>query len=200
MLRAAELFFRPQRVRPHDGSLIAADEETIASADGQPVSPLVAMLGLPSPSAIDVLVEENAETYWQRSDRFDMGFDLTAGRRGLAALAEVIARWIAHLVLPVTVEPLTRADNVDFTWYVGLDAQATRIGDALWNGEELDEATRARIVGLFRLTITDAARVLDKARGKPIYLIMAMTPDGILRMKPQNLVTGLPIRQAETVS
>ena len=30
VLRAAELFFRPQRLTLHDGSLIAADEETIA--------------------------------------------------------------------------------------------------------------------------------------------------------------------------
>jgi hypothetical protein len=200
VLRAAELFFRPQRVRPHEGSLIAADEETIASADGQPVSPLVAMLGLPSPTAIDVLVDDNAETYWERSDRFDMGFDLTAGRRGVAALAEVIARWVTHLMLPVTVERLIRADNVDLTWYVGLDAQGTRIGDALWNGEELDELTRSRIIGLFHLTVTEERAVLDKARGKPIYLIMAMTPDGILRVKPQNLVTGLPLLQAEAVS
>ena len=29
MLRAAELFFREQRVTLHDGSLLAADEETI---------------------------------------------------------------------------------------------------------------------------------------------------------------------------
>ena len=30
VLRAAELFFRTQRMTLHDGSLIAADEETIA--------------------------------------------------------------------------------------------------------------------------------------------------------------------------
>ena len=32
VLRAAELFFRPQRMTLHEGSLIAADEETIAGA------------------------------------------------------------------------------------------------------------------------------------------------------------------------
>jgi hypothetical protein len=55
MLRAAELFFRPQRLTVHDGSLIAADEETIAGAQPQTVSPLVAMLGLPAAGEIDVL-------------------------------------------------------------------------------------------------------------------------------------------------
>jgi len=52
VLRAAELFFRTQRLTVHDGSLIAADEETVAGASPQPVSPLVAMLGLPPPGEV----------------------------------------------------------------------------------------------------------------------------------------------------
>src|SRR5258707_15022787 len=45
MLRAAELFFRPQRLSVHDGSLLAADEETITGMHNEPITPLVAMLG-----------------------------------------------------------------------------------------------------------------------------------------------------------
>src|SRR5947209_6870184 len=86
VLRAAELFFRPQRITVHEGALLAADEELISGKSGAPVSPLVAMLGLPDPDAIDVLNEENAQDYWDRSDRFDFALDLTAGRRGQAAL------------------------------------------------------------------------------------------------------------------
>jgi hypothetical protein len=201
MLRAAELFFRAQRVTVHDGALIAADDEVIAATITQPVSPLVAMLDLPTSTNVDVLVEANSKTYWDRSDLFDMAFDLTAGQRGLAALGDVIARWVSHLLsVEVAIEPMVEASNVPFTWYVGLDAEATGIGDALWNGEALDAATRARIVGLYRATVGDAAVVLDKARGEPTYLILAMTPDGKLRMKPQNLVTGLPLRHLEAVS
>ena len=79
------------------------------------------------------------------------------------------------------------------TWYVGLDAEGTRIGDALWHGEELDETTQRRVVGLFRLTFrnSDAA---GRSR-EPVYLILAMTADRVLRMKPQNLLTGLPVRR-----
>src|SRR5262249_12602285 len=129
VLRAAELFFRPQRLTLHDGSLIAADEETVAGANTQPVSPLVAMLGLPAPADIEVLNGDNADAYWERSDLFDMALDVTAGRRGLAALGEVIARWSEHLLaLEVEIEPLVVATNVNLTWYVGLDAEATRIG------------------------------------------------------------------------
>ena len=67
-------------------------------------------------------------------------------------------------------------------------------------GEELEQAARECIIGLYRLTLRDAEIVLDKARGEPIYLILAMTPDRMLRMKPQNLVTGLPIAHVEVVS
>jgi hypothetical protein len=201
VLRAAEMFFRTQRLTTHEGSLIAADEETVAGSNAQAASPLVSMLGLPAAAAIDVLNADNACTYWERSDRFDMALDLSAGRPGLAALAGVVARWVKHLLaVAVEVEPLVEARDVKLAWYVGLDAQGTDIGDALWNGEELDDAARSRVVGLYRLTVRDADAVLDKARGEPIYLIMAMTPDGLLRLKPQNLVTGLPIRHLEAVS
>jgi hypothetical protein len=201
VLRAAELFFRPQRLTSHDGSLIAADEETIAGSNPQPVSPLVAMLGLPTPGEVDVLNDNNADTYWERSDRFDLAFDLTAGRRGLAALGRAIELWVAHLLsIEVTVEPMIAASNVNLAWYVGLDVEGTAIGDALWHGEELDEAARQRIVGLYRAAIRNGEAVLDKAKGEPIYLILAMTADRTLRMKPQNLITGLPLAHLEPVS
>ena len=201
VLRAAELFFRPQIVTLHEGSLLSADEETIGGAGGGPVSPLVSMLGLPAASAIDVLGDHNAATYFTRSDQFDMALDLTAGRRGLTALSEAIARWVRHmLAVEVTVEPLGEVRDARFTWYVGLDAEGTRIGDRLWQGEALDEATRERVIGLYQLRFADPG-VVDRPIGEePVYLILAMTPERIIRLKPQNLVTGLPVRHPEAVS
>jgi hypothetical protein len=70
----------------------------------------------------------------------------------------------------------------------------------LWNGEVLDDAVRARIVGLYRLTFADIALVEPKVGRDPVYLILAMTSDQVLRMKPQNLVVGLPIRHLEVAS
>jgi len=200
VLRAAELFFRTQRVTVHDGSLIAADEETVGGGATQPVSPLASMLGLPAEAAIDVFNDENANTYWERSDRFDMALDLTAGRAGLAALAEAMRRWIAHLLgVAVTIEPLTEMRDVTLRWYVGLDADGTRIGDQLWSGEDIDEATMGRVVGLFRVSFADPEIMLDRVKGEPVWLILAMTSDNLIRIKPQNLVTGLPIRHLEAV-
>ncbi|TMJ05529.1 MAG: hypothetical protein E6G97_02330 [Alphaproteobacteria bacterium] len=201
VLRAAELFFRTQRMTQHEGSLIAADEETIAGTSNTPASPLVSMLGIPAEAEIDIMSDDNAAHYFEHSDLFHVALDMTAGRRGLVALAEAMRRWIAHLLnVDVAIEPLAELREAKLTWYVGLDSEGSRIGDLLWNGDELDEATAARVVGLFRLTFRDPDVAMDKVRGDPVYLILAMTNDKLLRFKPQNLVTGLPVRHLEAVT
>jgi len=201
VLRAAELMFRPQRLTVHDGSLLAADDESISGANATPVSPLVSMMGLSPAGDIDVLSEDNAEDYFARSDRFDMALDLTAGRRGHAALAQAMQRFIAHLLaLEVDIAPLSELRDARLSWYVGLDADGTRIGDRLWDGDALDEATTRRVVALYRLTFRDPSVMVNDIAGDPVYLILAMTPELTLRMKPQNLIVGLPVRDLEAVS
>ena len=176
VLRAAELLFRSQRLISYEGSLVAVDEEAVPETE------------------VDVLSEDNAGLYWERSDSFDMALDLTAGRRGLAALGLVVMRWVRHLLaIDVEIDPVTELRDVKLTWYVGLDADATRIGDALWNGDGLDQTARGLIVGLFRLTFADDVEIVEQARGAPTYMIAAMSSDKTLRLKPQNLVTGLPV-------
>jgi hypothetical protein len=200
ILRAGELLFRTQRLTLHENSLIAADEETIAGSSQRPVSPLVSMLGLPAEAAIEVLNDENAETYWERSDRFDMALDLTSGREGLSAVAKAMELWTKHLMgFGVTIDAIRELRDAPVTWYVGLDSEATRIGDALWKGDELDQEAMTRVVGLFRLTFGDAGLMMDDLRGDPVYLVLAMTRDHLIRMKPQNLVTGLPVKHREPV-
>ena len=200
VLRAAELFFRRQRLTVHEGALLAADDETLAGLGAAPLSPLISMLGIPAAAQIDVLSEDNAESYWERSDRFDMALDLTAGRRGAAALASVIAVWISHMLsLEVAVEPLREMRGVALRWYIGLDAEATRIGDALWQGQDLDHKTQHRVAALFRLTAAASHAAAAALEEDAVYLILAMTPDKTLRIKPQNLLTGLPARQPAAV-
>jgi len=201
VLRAGELFFRTQRMTLHEGSLIAADEETIGGISGTPTSPLVSMLGIPTEAEIDIMSDDNAAHYFEHSDLFHVALDLTAGRRGHAALAEAMRRWIVHVLgVEVEIEPLAELHDAKFSWYVGLDTEGSRIGDLLWGGEELDEATASRVVGLFRLTFRDPGIVIEKVEGEPVYLILAMTHDKLLRFKPQNLVTGLPVRHLEAAT
>jgi hypothetical protein len=200
VLRAAELFFRVQRMTLHEQSLLAADDEKISGLSPAPLSPLVSMLGVPAEAEIDVMTEDNAASYWERSDLFDMALDLTAGRRGLEALAEALRRWLAHLLaVEVSIEPLAELREARLTWYVGLDAEATQIGDRLWRGEALDDAAAGRLAGLFRLDFADRAAVDDSLKGEPVFLMMAMAADRRLRLKPQNLLTGLPVKHLEAV-
>ena len=200
MLRAAEMFFRPQKLSIQEGSITAIDEETASLVSRQPRSPLLSLLGLPPTTEVDMLNDRTAGGYRERSDRFDMALDMTAGGRGSLALGEVIARWLAHLLaIDVEVEPLTELRDAPLSWYVGLDSEATRIGDTVWNGGDLDDTMRARLIGLYRLTFCNPADMLERIRGEPVYLLVAMRPDEVLRLKPQNLVIGLPIRNAEAV-
>jgi hypothetical protein len=201
VLRAAEMLFRPQKLMIQQGSIVAIDEEVASLCHRGIQSPLVALLGLPETTEVDMLSDATADSYWERSDRFDLALDLTAGGRGLAALGDVITRWLSHLLaIDVAIESLTELRHAPLSWYVGLDADATRMGDALWNGHELDDAARSRLVGLFRLSFRNPADMIEKVRGEPVYLLLAMAPDEMLRLKPQNLVTGLPIRYEEAVN
>ena len=200
MLRAAEMFFRPQKLMIEEGSVVAVDQEMESLLDREPRSPLVALL-LPTTTQVDVLDDATAGSYWKRSDRFDMALDLTPGQRGLAALGDVVTRWLWHLLaIDVAIEPLTELRDAQLSWYVGLSSDATRIGNAIWNGDDFNDAMRAQLVGLFRLTFRNPADMIEKVRGEPVYLLAAMTADEELRLKPQNLVTGLPIRREEAVN
>jgi Family of unknown function (DUF6352) len=201
VLRAAELFFRPQRILPHEQALLLGDEEVVGGQSPTPVLSLMSMLGPAADAQLDVLNEDNADAYWQRSDHFDMAFDLTAGGRGRLALAQAMARWIAHLLaVDVAIEPLRELHDAPLSWYVGLDADATGLGDRLWHGERLDERGAGRVLALFRLTFADAGAAIENVQGEPVYLMLAMTSDQKLRMKPQNLLTGLPIKRLEMVT
>ncbi len=200
VLRAGELFYRSQRVTTHEGSLLVADEETIAGNNPAQVSPLVGMLGIEKSAEIDVLNDENADTYYERSDRYDMALDLTAGRRGHEALGEVIARWLRHLLaMEASVVPVVELKDARFTWYVGLDTEGTRIGDMLWNGEQIDTAVQGLLVALYALRPEGADAPADKD-APPAYLILGMNEDKMLRMKPQNLLTGLNVKRLETAT
>jgi Family of unknown function (DUF6352) len=201
VLRAAELFFRMQRLMLHEDAVLLGDAEVIGGVNPTPVLSLMSMLGATHDVEVEVLDEDNAEHYWHRSDQFDMGLDLTAGRRGQAALATVMTRWLSHLLgVEVSIEPLTELRDAKLSWYVGLDTEATAIGDRLWHGEALDEETNGRVLGLYRLIFADPALVLEEVGREPVYLIMAMSAQKLVRLKPQNLLTGLPIRHLETVT
>ncbi|MEQ1613723.1 MAG: DUF6352 family protein [Hyphomicrobiaceae bacterium] len=196
IIRAAEMLFRAQRLTIKDGVLLLADEELV---DGSNVvdhaSPLVAIFGDAKARNLDVMTAENAASYFERSDAHDLVMDFRPGQPARTAFAVVIARWVKHLLgLDVKIVALGNVERADWSWFVGLDQEGTRIGNALWQGDEPPENGLDRIVALFSLTFDDAGDMLARVAGKPVYLILGMTPNRIIRLKPQNLATGLPLR------
>jgi Family of unknown function (DUF6352) len=195
VLRAAELLFRPQRVSLHNGAALLGDLEVIETHEQGSHSPLLAMFGQEPASELDILNAENAWTYWSRSDAFTMALNIGSDPRAREGLARVVHAWIGHLLhMEVTVEPLSAIEDQDWRWFVGLDAEATRIANALWQGGTIGEDVRSRVLASFRLTFSDVAYVDERVGDRPIYLLLAMTVDRILRVKPQNLITGLPLK------
>jgi len=195
VVRAAECLFRPQRVTLHENTILLADAEIIEGHEAdRHASPLLAMLGGPAVTSLDILKAANADRYWQRSDGFDMVLDLGGAPSGRAALAAALRHWVRALHgIDVAIEPIESVRDADWRWFVGLDAQATAIGNALWQGESVGEEALSRVLALYRMTLPPDVPVLAAAQARPIYLIMAMSADKILRLKPQNLVTGLPL-------
>ena len=105
-------------------------------------------------------------------------------------MAAAIAAFLRHMLgLDCTVTAQTSADNIDLRWFVGLDPAGTAIGNALWR----DQPIPATLVGLFRLDIVDQTRVSPDLRGQPVWLFLGLGADGAVRIKPQNLLTGLPL-------
>ena len=50
-----------------------------------------------------------------------------------------------------------------------------------------------RIVGLYRVDFRDPVVLRPEMAGTPVFLGMAVSPDNVLRMKPQNLLMNLPL-------
>ena len=201
-LRAAEVLFRDQRVTQQEGAILLADDEAVRayaeSGGGAGLGHLLKESGTPMRSVeLDVLSEANAATYWARADRFDTVLDISFTHPGLDALCRVFEAWIDHLLdVEVAIQPLESVQDEKWVWHVGLDGVANGILNDLYHGVEVEEERLARMVSLFRLTIRDPALVLAHVAGRPIYLGMAMTADGVLRLKPQNLLYNLPLVQA----
>jgi Family of unknown function (DUF6352) len=198
LCRAGEMLFRRQRVATEGGQTLAADSATVQSyADTGGFGNVGRLLrrqdALPAVK-MDVLTRENAPFYFLRDELHSFALDLTPGREGARALAEVLARWVRHLAgADVTIEPAERIEDGAWRWHVGLDVDATAILNALYRGEEVAADALARIAVLFRLEFRNPRDALAEMAGRPVYLAVACRPDRTLRLKPQNLLTNLPL-------
>ena len=119
---------------------------------------------------------------------------LTLARSGQTALARVLVRWVRQLLgVAVQITPVPRIDDARWRWHLGLDSESTALLNDLYRQQPVDDARLARLLGLFRLDFEDPADMQADLAGAPVYLGLAMTADGGLRLKPQNLLLNLPL-------
>jgi hypothetical protein len=198
-VRAAELLYREQRVSIESGEVLLADRETVdmraaGGTYGSMGRLLVEAQTRIAGIELDVLDASNASAYWQRDEANDFVLAVTHGRPGLSALASVLEQWIARFLgVDVRIIPVPAIEDRRWVWHIGLDAAASAILNDLYRGEPVDAGRLRQILALFRLEFADPPEMRADLAGRVVYLGMAMDGDGLLRMKPQNLLLNLPL-------
>ena len=197
-VRAAELFFREQKATIRDGHVLLADLETVerhaaGSRYGSIGRLIVEAQGSLGTVDLDVLDRANAALYWERESRHDTVISLTYGRPALDAFARVLEHWVLHLLgARCRVQPIRAIEEPGWAWHVGLDAESTALLNELWAGREVEAGRLRNLLALFALEFADGARLRPEVAGRRIFLALS-AQEGVVRMKPQNLLTGLPL-------
>ena len=198
-VRAAELLFRSQRVTVNDGAILLADEEIVelhARTGGfGSLGQLVVEAQTEIRSVeLDIIRKENASLYWQRDTKHDMVLDISFAEPGLDALCRVLESWVRHFhAVDVEIQPAQKIADTRWVWHIGLDREATILLNDLYQGKEVEQDRLSRLLSLFRLEFTEPKTMRADIAGRPIYLAMMMNEQQSLRLKPQNLLTNLPL-------
>ncbi|MDO9072984.1 MAG: DUF6352 family protein [Rubrivivax sp.] len=217
--RAAEMLFRTQRLSTHEGRLLAGDKETLdlqrETHGFGDLGRLLAQAAQPLKAVqMQVLQADNAAAYWAEAARpggrhsflldltheirqelgHGLAFHLTHAHSGLKALSGVLERWVRHLLgVDVRITPQQKIDDPQWRWHLGLDAEASKLLDDLYEDRPVDDERLARLVSLFRLEFSDRRDMRADVAGKPVYLGLMRNAEGVLRCKPQNLLLNLPL-------
>ena len=201
-LRAAELFWRQQKATLQDGHVLLADLETVAmhaagNRYGNLGKLIVEAQGSIGKVELDVLDRANAALYWERESRHDTVISLTYGRAALDALCRMIEAWVLHFHgVQVAVTPLRKIEEARWAWHIGLDAESTEILNELWAGSQVEQGRMRNIVALFGMRFAEPAAMRPDIAGRTVYLALSANAEQEVRMKPQNLLTNLPLHEA----
>lgn len=199
-VRMGELFFRTQKISViEDGIVMGADEEVVtrnaqASDTGNIMDLLKGKSMTMRSTDLDVLHEDNADIYWERSEDFDLAVQLNFGHEPINHFCRVLEKWIKHFLgISVRITPMQQITDPKWSWHVGLDAVATGILNKLYNKELVEADELQKVICLFRLDFVDEAAIAKAQVGKPVYMAIAMNDQQQLKLKPQNLLFNLPL-------
>ncbi len=215
--RAGEMLFRPQRIHIQDGQVLSGDQAVLDLLNetgglGE-MGRLLAQNNAPMREVnLQVLNDTNAGRYWQHSDRHDFLLDLThevtndlshglsltmtRSRSGLKALARVLEAWVTHFLgVQVSISTAQKINDASWRWHIGLDVESSALLNDLYEARPVETARMQRLVSLFQLNFKDPLEMRPDVAGKTVYLGLAMNADKVVRLKPQNLLLNLPLRQ-----
>ena len=217
--RAREMLYRSQRISTQDGQVLSGDQLTLDMLNETgglgDIGRFLAEAKAPMATVnMQVLTDDNAQAYFQQAAgrhaflldlthevtndlSHGLTFTMTRARSGLKALASVLQKWVQHFLgVAVTIRPLQKIDDDSWRWHVGLDAASTALLNDLYEGREVEPERLQRLVSLFRLDFADPKDMRPDVAGKPVYLGLMMNAEGIVKLKPQNLLVNLPLRLA----
>ncbi len=215
-LRAADMLYRSQRISMEGGQVLSGDLGTLdmlneTSGLGD-IGRFLAEAKAPLRTIdMQVLTDDNAPDYWQASGRHSFLLDLThevsndlshglvfkmtRARSGLKALARVLEKWVQHFLgVAVSIRPLQKIDDAAWRWHVGLDVEATALLNDLYQDRPVEPERMQRLLSLFRLDFANPQEMRADVAGRPVYLGLMMSADGVVKLKPQNLLVNLPLQ------
>jgi len=101
-----------------------------------------------------------------------------------------VQRAEGHLAVRVHGQPPEKG-----AWHIGLDAESSAILNELWSGKEIEPGRMRNILAILTLQFEEPAAMRADIAGRTVYLALSCD-QGVVRMKPQNLLTSLPRREA----
>ncbi|MDO8699904.1 MAG: DUF6352 family protein [Rhodoferax sp.] len=216
--RAAEMLFRSQRITNQDGQILSGDRTVLDMYNETGGLGEMGRLLKESKAPLrtinlEVLGGDNAVRYWQSDEDHaflldltheltqnlghGLTFTVTRARSGLTALARVLEKWVHHFLgVTVHIQPEQKIDDAAWRWHVGLDTESTAILNDLYQDQPVAPERLRRMISLFRLDFANPNEMRADVAGKTVYLGLAMNAEGVTRIKPQNLLTNLPLATA----
>ena len=223
-VRAAQMLYRSQRITTGDGQILSGDLQTLDMLNDTggigDFGRFLAEAGAPLKAInMQVLADDNAAAFLAAAEhsggqtgqysylldlRHEVSNDLSHGlvltmtraRSGLKALASVLGKWVQHFTgIEVTIRHLQKIDDEAWRWHIGLDVGAMALLNDLYEGNEVEPERLQRLISLFRLDFLNPQDMRPDVAGKPVYLGLMMGSDGVMQIKPQNLLINLPLRR-----
>jgi hypothetical protein len=159
------------------GGRVAGDDRKLGS-----LGELLAQNRTPARTVdLDVLSEDNADTYWTRDERRPGDQPSIAASPRSRRLCRVLPLDSAFPGGRRRIAPEREIVDARWVWHVGLDAEASAAAQRSVQRRGRRRRSRERLLCLFALRFSDPAAMRPAIAGRSVYLAMAMDRENRLR-------------------